>query len=334
VPRLVAAPDKFRGTADASEVAAAVCRAGKASGWRCDAVPMADGGEGILEAVGGTARRTRVRGPLGETVEAEWRLRGTTAVIEMAQAAGLQLVGGGEWNDPMRASTAGVGDLVNAALAAGAKRVVVGVGGSATTDGGLAAVTALEPHARLAGIDLVVACDVTTAFVDAAEMFAPQKGATPAQVALLRRRLERLAQVYEERFGVDVRSLPGAGAAGGLAGGLAALGATLMPGFELVADSVGLAEKIEDADLVVTGEGFLDEQSFRGKVVGGVAELAADLDVPVLVVVGRVYGEHDPSAWPGTTVVSLVDRFGEERAMQDTTACIEEAVAAFLADGG
>jgi glycerate kinase len=326
---VVAAPDKFRGTATAGEVAAAVCRAAQAAGWKCDAVPMADGGEGILEAMGGTVRRTRVRGPLGEAVEAEWRLKGTTAVIEMAQAAGLELVGGAEWNDPMRASTAGVGDLVNAALAAGAKRVVVGVGGSATTDGGLACLTALEPHARLTGIEIVVACDVTTAFVDAAEHFAPQKGATPAQVALLKRRLERLAQVYEEAHGVDVRRIPGAGAAGGLAGGLAAVGATLMPGFDLVADAVGLAEKVEDADLVVTGEGFLDEQSFRGKVVGGVVELAQELEVPALVVVGRVY-DGRPEL-PNVTVVSLVERFGEDRAHQDTAACITEAVGAELA---
>jgi glycerate kinase len=333
VPRLVAAPDKFRGTATAPDVAAAVCAAAKAAGWACEAVPMADGGEGILEALGGVVRRTRVRGPLGEAVEAEWRLRGTTAVIEMAQAAGLELAGGAEWNDPMRASTAGVGDLVNAALAAGAKRIIVGVGGSATTDGGLGCVTALEPHARLSGIELLVACDVTTAFVDAAEDFAPQKGATPAQVALLKRRLERLAQVYEEDHGVDVRALPGSGAAGGLAGGLAAIGATLMPGFELVADAVGLAERLEGADLVVTGEGFLDEQSFRGKVVGGVAELAADLGVPVLVVVGRVYGGVDGAELPEVPVVSLVERFGEERAMHDTVACITEAVADHLAGG-
>src|SRR5205823_1257039 len=133
----------------------------------------------------------------------------------------------------------------------------VGVGGSATTDGGLACITALEPHSRLGAVDLVVACDVTTRFIDAAEVFAPQKGATAAQVALLRRRLERLAQVYEERFGVDVRDVPGAGAAGGLAGGLAAIGARLMPGFDLVADTVGLADRLDGVDLVITGEGFL-----------------------------------------------------------------------------
>lgn len=289
---------------------------------------MADGGEGILEALGGNVRRTRVRGPLGEALEAEWRLKGTTAVVEMAQASGLDLVGGAEWNDPMRASTAGTGDLVAAAVAAGARRIVVGAGGSATTDGGLACVTTLEPHARLRGIELVVACDVATTFVDAAEEFAPQKGATAAQVALLRRRLERLAQVYEERFGVDVRGLPGSGAAGGLAGGLAALGAMLVPGFELVADAVGLAERIEEADLVVTGEGHLDEHSFDGKVVGGVAELASEAGVPLLVVVGSA--EDAVASRVEGTLVRLVDRFGEDRAVGETVQCIEEAVFAHL----
>lgn len=324
MPHLVAAPDKFRGTATAAAIAAAVARAAEAAGWTCDQVPVADGGEGILEALGGKVRRSRVRGPLGEAVEAEWRLRGTSAVIEMAQAAGLDLVGGPEWNDPMRASTAGVGDLIAAAVAGGAREVIVGVGGSATTDGGLGCVTALEPHSRLTGIKLVVACDVTTAFVDAAEHFAPQKGATPAQVALLRRRLERLAQVYAEDFGVDVQALPGAGAAGGLAGGLAALGAELVPGFELVADVLDLAGRLEGADLVVTGEGFLDEHSFRGKVVGGVVELAASTDVPALVVAGEVFGEQPVPA------VSLVERFGRDRAFEDVLGCIEEVVGTHL----
>lgn len=306
-------------------MAAAIGRAAARAGWDCDQAPLADGGEGILDALGGNARRTRVHGPLGEAVEAEWRMQGTTAIVEMAQASGIELVGGAEWNDPMRASTAGTGDLIAAAVAAGAKRIVVGAGGSATTDGGLACVTALEPHARLRGIELVVACDVTTTFVDAAEEFAPQKGATPAQVALLRRRLERLAQVYEERFGVDVRDLPGSGAAGGLAGGLAALGATLVPGFELVAETVGLAERMEQANLVVTGEGYLDEHSFDGKVVGGVVELAQELDIPVLVVVG----DAEPH-FTDDCVVSLVGRFGEKRAMEDVIGCIEEVVAARL----
>lgn len=332
---MVAAPDKFRGTATAPEVAAAVGRAAAASGWTCDEAPVADGGEGLLDVLGGNVRRTRVRGPLGEAVEAEWRVlsparRGRggadrpVALIEMARAAGLELAGGAEWNDAMRASTAGVGDLIAAALAARAGRVIVGLGGSATTDGGLGCLEALMPHGRLRGVELIVACDVTTTFVDAATEFAPQKGATPAQVALLRRRLERLAQVYLDDYGVDVRGLAGSGAAGGLAGGLAAVGATLVPGFELVADLIDLPTRVARADLVVSGEGFLDDHSFRGKAVGGVVELAESAGVPVLLVVGESFGRHRVPS------VSLVERFGRPRAVGETLQCVEEVVADHL----
>jgi glycerate kinase len=225
------------------------------------------------------------------------------------------------------ASTYGAGELIAAALDAGARRVLVGVGGSATTDGGLGALRALHPTARLRGIELVVACDVRTRFVDAAETFSPQKGASPAQVQLLRRRLERLAQVYRDEHGIDVLELEGAGAAGGLAGGLAAIGARLVEGFEVVADEVELWEKVEGADLVVTGEGFLDEQSFEGKVVGGVAELAAEAGVPVVAIAGEVLDEVAGRI----DAVSLVERFGDERARADTIACVEEVVAGLLA---
>jgi len=327
MPHVVAAPDKFRGTATARQVAAAVGRAAASVGWTCDEAPVADGGEGMLDVLGGTPRHTQAKGPLSDVVTAEWRLRGTTAVIEMAQVAGLDLIGGPEWNDPMRASTAGVADLMTAAVAAGAKRIVVGVGGSATTDGGLGCVQALDGR-RLRGVELVVACDVTTTFVDAARLFAEQKGATPPQVALLTRRLERLAQVYEEDHGVDVRDLPGSGAAGGLAGGLAALGASLVAGFDFVADAIELEGRIESADLVVTGEGFLDEQSFKGKAVGGVVELCRAAKVPVVAVAGEVYAGHTVPA------ISLVERFGQDRAVGDTSACVEEAVADHLAELG
>ena len=349
MPTVVAAPDKFRGTATAREVAAAIARgirrAGAGTkGWKVDEAPVADGGEGILDVLGGAVRTTRVVGPLGEVVEAEWRLhdggiaglgREKTAVIEMARAAGLELVGGREWNDPLRASTAGVGQLVMAAIAAGARRVIVGVGGSATTDGGHGCLEALEPRARLAGVDLLVACDVRTKFVDAARVFAPQKGASEKQVELLVRRLERLAQVYEEQYGVDVRDLEGSGAAGGLAGGLAAVGASLVPGFDLVADAISLADRIERADLVVTGEGFLDEQSFHGKSVGGVVALAAELGVPVLVVAGEC-GEDAtviPADGADVTFVSLVEQFGQDRALGAAVDCIEEAVTSFVTAG-
>jgi glycerate kinase len=253
-------------------------------------------------------------------------MREGTAVIEMARASGLLLAGGPEANDPLRASTAGTGELIVAALEAGARRIVVGVGGSATTDGGLAALRAVQSKGRLAGVELIVACDVTTTFVDAAATYGPQKGATDAQVALLARRLERLAQVYVEDFGVDVRDLEGSGAAGGLAGGLAAMGAVLVPGFDLVADLIDLEDRLEGADLVVTGEGFVDEQSFQGKVVGGVLELADAAGVPALVVAGELLVGVPPPA----RAVSLVERFGQERAMADAAACVREVVTPFL----
>jgi glycerate kinase len=324
--RVVAAPDTFRGTASATAVAAAVGRVAWEHGWDCDEIPMSDGGEGFLDALGGANRRTLVTGPLGDAVEAGWRLDGKRAVVEMAQASGIGLVGGPEGNDPVAAATHGTGELIAAAVDAGARRVLVGVGGSATTDGGLGARRALEPAARYRGVELVVACDVRCRFVDAASLFAPQKGATPAQVELLARRLERLAQVYLEDDGVDVRDLVGGGAAGGLAGGLAAMGATLVEGFEVVADEADLYGRIEGADLVVTGEGFLDEQSFEGKVVGGVAGLAAEAGVPVVAIAGEVFDGADRRI----TAVSLVERFGVERSMTDTLRCIEEVAAGLI----
>ncbi|HZT65862.1 MAG TPA: glycerate kinase [Acidimicrobiales bacterium] len=321
MPHLVAAPDKFRGTATAAEVAAAVCRAAVEAGWTCDQAPLADGGEGLLEVLGGPNRRSRVTGPLGQPVEAAWRMEGDTAVVETARASGLVLAGGPDGNDPLAATTRGTGELILAAVAAGARRIVVGVGGSATTDGGLGAIEAVGGPDRLRGVEVVVACDVDIGFVEAATEFAPQKGASPKQVSLLERRLQRLSQLYLQRYGVNVSALPGAGAAGGLAGGLAALGATLVPGFELVADRVGLEERLEGADLVVTGEGFVDEQSFHGKVVGGVVELCSLARVPVLVVAGEVLAD------PGVETVSLTVRFGAERSLAEPAACVAEVVA-------
>ena len=325
---VVAAPDRFRGAASAVDVAAAITRAAESAGCTCDRAPLADGGDGTLEALGGAVRTTTVRGPLGDPVVAEWRMQGDgTAVVEMARASGLTLAGGPEGNDPLRASTAGTGELIAAALDAGARRVIVGAGGSASTDGGLAALTALNPRRRLhAGVELIVACDVDTLFVDAAEVFAPQKGATPAQVALLRRRLERLAQIYVRDYGVDVTERPGSGAAGGLAGGLAAAGAELVAGFDVVAEAISLPERIAGADLVVTGEGTVDGDSFEGKVVGGVVELATEAGVPVLVIAGEVLADELPELPASVEVVSLVPRFGPERVVADVAGCVAEVV--------
>ena len=327
--RVLAAVDKFRGTATAAEVAGAIAGAAARLGHDCDRAPVSDGGEGWLEAFGGANRRTMVSGPLGDPVEAPWRLHRDTAVIEMARASGLHLVGGADGNDPMAASTTGTGELIDAALDAGARRIIVGLGGSATTDGGFGAVRAIRVPDRLRRVELLVACDVRTTFVDAAAVFAGQKGASPAQVQLLTGRLERLAQVYQEQYGIDVRDVPGAGAAGGLAGGLLALGGDLVAGFDLLADELDLSNRVAAADLVITGEGFLDAQSFDGKVVGGVARLAARHQRRVVAIAGDVYDD----APARIEACSLVERFGDERARTQTLDCIAEVVSELLADG-
>ncbi len=320
--RVVAAPDKFKGTATAHEIADAILSAVTTLGGEGVAVPMADGGEGTLAALGGANRTSMVTGPLGDPVEAAWRFANGTAVIEMAEAAGLVLAGGADANDPVNATTAGVGELIGEAVDAGAERVIIGVGGSATTDGGLGALEALGSVERVRGTEMIVACDVRTAFTDAGKVFGPQKGASRAQVMWLTTRLEQLAERYHEQLGVDVRSLPRAGAAGGLAGGLAAAGARLVDGFDVIADTVGLARAIEGADLVITGEGFIDAESFDGKVVGGVAELAAENDVALLAVAGQVFD----GAEERVRAISLADRFGVDTAMASTVACVTEVI--------
>jgi glycerate kinase len=242
----------------------------------------------------------------------------------MARASGLALAGGPEGNDPLEATTFGTGELIDRALEQGARTLVVGLGGSATTDGGLGALQALRSPARLRAVDLQVACDVRTTFVDAAAVFAPQKGASPAQVALLTARLEGLAERYRTEYGVDVRDVPGSGAAGGLAGGLAAAGGRLVPGFDLVAEQLALDERLAAADVVVTGEGYLDAQSLDGKVVGGVLDLAAEVGRPVIVIVGDADADV-VERLDGTTVLSLVDRYGEGRPFTEPRWCIEHA---------
>ena len=324
--RVLAALDKFRGTLTAAEAAAAIGSACWELGVDCDEAPLSDGGEGLLEVFGGGNRTSVVTGPLGVAVEAAWRIDRRTAVIEMARASGLALAGGAGGNDPLAATTRGTGELIAKAIEQGARTVLVGLGGSATTDGGLGAVEAMGSRARLRPIDLQVACDVRTRFVDAAVVFSPQKGATSAQVRLLHVRLERLAQRYIAEYDVDVRDVDGTGAAGGLAGGLLAVGARLLPGFDLVAEHVDLDERLAVADVVVTGEGHLDAQSLDGKVVGGVCDLAAAAGVPVVLIVGDFdHDARDTLDRAGVTTVSLVERFGERRAFTEPRWCIEQA---------
>lgn len=324
--RVLAAVDKFKGTASAAQVAAAIGHACWELGHECVELPVADGGEGTLEALGGANRTSTVTGPLGDLVEAEWRFHRGTAVIEMARASGLSLVGGASGNDAMAATTTGTGELIDQALDLGADKIVVCLGGSATTDGGLGCVRAITSPHRLRAVQLLVACDVQTLFVDAAPVFAPQKGATPAQVEMLQGRLQRLAQMYQEQYGVDVRDLPGTGAAGGLAGGLVALGGKLQAGFELVADELDLRDHIEQSELVITGEGILDEQSFEGKVIGGVQQMCTELDRPLAAIVGDCLAEVADRL----ILRSLVADHGSERAMREPLWCIEHSALALL----
>ncbi len=292
--RILICPDKFKGSATANEVAEAIARGiadarpGKHTvHTTVNTIPLADGGDGTLAVLsarpGATVFSQVVSGPLGTLVDACWALLADgTAVVEMAQASGLALVDG-----PLRAreaTTFGTGQLMMCAIAQGATRCIVGVGGSATTDGGLGALDALGWS--LHGMEVVVATDVTTTFVDAARVFGPQKGATPADVDFLVDRLEQLADRYERECSVDVRMIERGGAAGGLAGGLYVLGARLVSGFDLIAEVVGLDQMLDRVDLVITGEGRADATSFVGKPVGGVLGRAAERGLPVIVVCG------------------------------------------------
>lgn len=327
---MLAASDKFKGTLTAAQACAAIGHACWELGIDCTEMPLADGGEGTLEILGGANRRTTVTGPLGDPVEAEWRLSNGVAVIEMARASGLALVGGAEGNDPVAASTQGTGELIDAALDFGARKIIVCLGGSATTDGGYGALRAIGTPARLKAVEFLVACDVDTLFVDAADVFSPQKGASPAQVRLLRGRLERLAQLYSSEHGIDVSSIPGSGAAGGLAGALAALGATLMPGFDIVAEETGFDEAVRTHDLVITGEGTLDATSFDGKVVGSVRDYAAETGVPVRAVVGDIDPDTEPNDVASVGARSLAAEHGKDESMNQTMRCLEETVTGLL----
>lgn len=368
--RILVAPDKFKGTLSAEEAARAM-----AAGWRRERpgdevvqVPMADGGEGTLQALvaalGGEVRRVRVSGPLGDPTEATFGLvptaRGATGVVELAQASGLQLVGQARV-DPLRASTRGTGELLLAALREGVREVILAIGGSASTDGGAGIAAALGAdlldgfgrRIRDGGVGLrdleridlgslppevrrvriLVACDVDNPLTGpsgAARVFGPQKGATPDDVVILDRALAHLAAVVHRDLGIDVRTVPGGGAAGGAGAGLVAfLGAHLRSGVELVMDAAGVAERIATADVVLTGEGQLDASSLRGKVSGGVLAAARRYGTRVGIVCGRAEIEPD-GAW----VTSLVERVGEERAFDDTRRALEEVVAQMAVDVG
>lgn len=329
---MVAAVDKFKGTASAAQVARSIGHACWELGYDCDEIALADGGEGTLDVLGGPNRESTVTGPLGDQVTAAWRFQSDTAVIEMARASGLTLVGGPGGNDPIAATTTGVGELIDRALDLGAQRIIVCLGGSATTDGGLGAVRAIHAPTRLRGVEFLIACDVTTPFLDAATVFAPQKGATRSQVKLLTNRLERVAQMYREAFDIDVTTLEGGGAAGGLAAGLAALGGRIVPGFDLVADEVNLYDRIRRADLVITGEGQLDATSYDGKVVGSVIDLSTSLGKRIAGVFGAIDldEEFDRDLIRPDPCVSISATYGLDKAVREPLWCIEHATVDLL----
>jgi len=328
--KILVAPNAFKGSLSAVDAAACIARGLARSGLGCgvDLMPIADGGDDTLAvliaagaAQGARAHQAMVEGPLGEPVQAVWGMLpdGQTAVVEMARASGLKLLPPAR-RDPLRTSTFGTGQLIAAAVEAGARRIIVGVGGSATVDGGAGCMQALGvrlldaqgneiPHGggaldrvrridtggllpALNGVSVKVACDVTNPTLGptgAAAVFGPQKGATPEQVALLENNLQHFFTLVAEQVGVDVRDLPHGGAAGALSAGLAAfLGAELCSGIDLILDALGAERRLDGVSLIITGEGRLDAQTLGGKGPVGVARLAQARGIPVIALAGSV----------------------------------------------
>ncbi len=346
-------PDCFGGTLTAAQAAQAL-----AAGWRSarphdDLVlqPLSDGGPGWLDVLPGSRITALVTDPRGRPTLASFVLHGTTGYVEAAEAAGLHLLDAAD-RDPSVTTSYGVGELVLAAVQAGATRVVVGLGGTATNDGGAGLLAALGlltpglralcpgglppgegPPAELSGIELVAATDVDNPLLGelgATRVFAPQKGASPEQVETLETAMACWADAFEEHRGVRARDLPGAGAAGGLGFALLTLGATRLAGLDVVAQAVGLDALVAGADLVVTGEGRLDGSSTRGKVVGGVAARALEHGIPCVAVAGEVLlGRREAAAAGLAEAVALLDH-APERAFTQAAAVLSE-VAVLLA---
>ena len=327
--QVLVAPDSFKGTFRASQVAGAIGRGLERAGLMPpDLCPVADGGEGTLDALlpqlGGELAAAEVQDPLGHPVKAAFGLieGGGTAIVEMAAASGLNLVGEDE-RDAWEASTYGTGELIVAAAEAGAQVILVAVGGSATTDGGAGALEAIADHGGLGGARLVVLCDVRTAFEDAAKVFGPQKGADPAMVARLTERLDALAATFPR----DPRGVPMTGCAGGLSGGLwAAHRAVLEPGAPWVLDALDFDERMRASRAVVTGEGKLDEQTLEGKLVGEIGTRARQAGVPLHAIVGT--DRLDPF---GKRIIDL-QRTIEATTVEELEAA-GEALGRELADG-
>jgi glycerate kinase len=287
--RFLVAPDSFKVTISAPEVARAIAAGLADAGAEADLCPVADGGEGtaaaLRAALGGEERRAQAHGPLGRPLEAAFTLLddSRTAVVDTAAASGLTLVAADE-RDAEAASSYGTGELIGAAIDAGAATVLLAAGGSATTDGGLGAIEALRERGGIGAAAIEVLCDVRTPFEDAARVFASQKGADPAAVERLGERLQRLAAGLPR----DPRGVPMTGCAGGLSGGLwATFDAQLRPGADYVFELLGLERRLRAADAAISGEGRIDSQSLEGKVVGVLAELCARTGRDLHLLVGR-----------------------------------------------
>ena len=352
--RVLIAPDCFGDSLTAAQAAAAI-----ADGWRsarpADTVtlaPQSDGGPGFVQVLaarpGVQLRRARVSGPLHEEIEADWAFEPATgtAYIECAQACGLARLGRPPGvGTALAAHSHGVGQLIDAALHAGAGTLVVGLGGSACTDGGRAMVEALGGEApggpatamrRLAGVRVIAATDVDNPLLGrdgAARVFGPQKGADPATVERLERRLAGWARELEDACGRSIATLPGAGAAGGLGAALLALGGSRQSGADVIAAHTGLEEAIAGADLIVTGEGRLDAQSLHGKVVGTLGRRAQRFGVPVLVLAGQVSLPAATLAGAGLHAAhSLADHAGSvQRALGEAAAQLTDLARATAA---
>lgn len=362
--RVLVAPDCFAGTLSAVAAAAAM-----AVGWQSvrpgDEVvvlPMSDGGPGFLDCLPGTAVTVTVEDPLARPIPARFLLDGTTAYVESALACGLDLVDTSD-RDVGASTTYGVGQLVREAVAAGASRVMVGLGGSATNDGGsgfLAALgvrredaagerlrpggLALCDAARLVGkpvldgVELVAATDVDAPLLGAhgaSAVYGRQKGASAADVVALESALGHWADLLEGHLSVAARDRPGAGAAGGLGFAMLAVGGTRVAGVDVVAKAVGLADAIAAADLVLTGEGSFDGQSLRGKVVAGVARAALAQGLPCVVLAGQVSVGRREAATAGVEAsYSLVEACGRERALTDPAGALAELAAVVAREWG
>ncbi|MFI9321007.1 glycerate kinase [Kitasatospora aureofaciens] len=341
---VVVAPDKFKGTLEGAEVAARIAAGIRraAPGTEVRELPVADGGEGTLAAAlaaGFDRVPAKVAGPTGLPVDAALAVRGDTAVVELAQASGLARLPGGR-TAPLAAGSYGVGQLIGRAVSMGAKRIVLGLGGSACTDGGAGMVQALgvslrdadgvelppggaalrrlerielgPPADLLTGVEVVVACDVDNPLLGprgATAVYGPQKGADGDDLVVLEEGLTRFADQVAAVTGRDVRQAPGAGAAGGVGfAALALLGATMRPGIELLLELLGFDEAVRGARLVVTGEGCLDAQTLHGKAPAGVAAAAARAGVRVAAVAGRLeLSEPEWRAAGFTAAIALTD---------------------------